>query len=364
MIYFKKINPMYLHFGLICIILFFGYSLIAFSTDISLAIINSISTCLNIIVPALFGFLVLSGFLVKTNIYIMLSKPFGFISRYVFKIQPRFFSVFLISIFAGFPIGAKLLRDLLDSGKISQNEAARMLNFCYTAGPSFIIGLVGIQIFSSIKVGLLIYLSVVLTNIFIGIFIGLFKKVPCKEKSAEKIHISVQDLISSIESGGKSILLISVLIVFFSIVTIILDKLGAIRSIALFFGILFKTSCETNEVFVKSILEISNLSLLPKNCYSLIPFISSIFSFGGFCIILQIIGIIGEKIKIGKFILIRLGSMVVCFAIASIIVKHTNFDLIVSSNISQVSPAFNMPSSPITSILLLIMTILLISKKN
>ena len=206
----------------------FGYSMIIYSEDVSKAVFKSINCCFTVIIPSLYGFLVLASFIVKTNFYAVMSKPFDLLSRYVFKIPTELFSIFLISLFAGYPVGAKLINELIENNKITKKEAETMLCYCYASSPTFIIGLVGVQIFSSVKVGLYIYLSTVLTNIIIGILIGLTKKPPPKKPNTYTVKMSSQIFINSIESGAKSLFSICIMIVFFSIFIAIIDKMGVI----------------------------------------------------------------------------------------------------------------------------------------
>ena len=99
------------------LIIFFAVGLIKYSKEVSSAVILSIESCLKIIIPSLFAFMVLSNLIVKSNIYILISKPFSLISRYLFRIPPELFSIFLLSNIGGYPIGAKLLTELTQQEK-------------------------------------------------------------------------------------------------------------------------------------------------------------------------------------------------------------------------------------------------------
>ena len=51
---------------------------------------------------------------------------------------------FLMSVLSGYPMGAKIVGDLRRSSEISVGEAKRLMSFCSTSGPAFLIGAVGI----------------------------------------------------------------------------------------------------------------------------------------------------------------------------------------------------------------------------
>ena len=81
---------------IIFLLILFCVLLLVFSKEVSKSIINSISLCLNVIIPSLFGFMVISNILIKSNIYIYMSRPFYLISKYLFRIPPELFSVFFV----------------------------------------------------------------------------------------------------------------------------------------------------------------------------------------------------------------------------------------------------------------------------
>ncbi|MEG0615559.1 MAG: hypothetical protein RR540_07365 [Oscillospiraceae bacterium] len=341
---------------------FFAYSLIAFPKEFTNAIVRSINCCFTVIIPALYGFLVIGTFLVKTNIYAVLSKPFSVFSRYVFKIPEELFSVFLISQFAGFPIGAKLISELVSCGKIGKCDAEKIICYCYAGGPAFIIGLVGVELFGSVKIGLLIYLSIVLTNFVIGILFGIGKKVPVKSENKIEVKISWGILINSIESAAKSLFKVCFMIVFFAIITTILEQTGIIDFLAIGAAKFFSVTSENASGLVKSIFEISNLSSMSINCFKCLPFIAGIFSFGGVCIILQIFTLAGEKINLKKFVITRTFSTIICYFLSKIVFSIFIKEIPVYWSFDKVD--FVMTASPIPSFCLIFMTIIILLKKS
>lgn len=50
---------------------------------------------------------------------------------------------FLMSVLSGYPMGAKIVGDLRRNGEISVREGKRLMSFCSTSGPAFLIGAVG-----------------------------------------------------------------------------------------------------------------------------------------------------------------------------------------------------------------------------
>ena len=98
------------------------------------------------------------------------------------------------------------------------------------------------------------------------------------------------------------------------------------------------------------------------NSYRYVPVITSLFSFGGVCIFLQIISIVNGNFKSGKFIAVRFISMIISYFL-SLAIMNTFSDTVFVNNLSESHRVLS-NISPIPSVFLLIMTILLLSKKN
>lgn len=342
--------------------LLLGCAMIQYSAEISVAVYNSIYSCFTVIIPSLYGFMVLSGFLVSTNAYIFLSRPFSFLARRIFKIPAELFSVFLISQFAGYPVGAKLLYALLEQEKISKKDAETMLCTCYCSSPTFVVGLVGVQLFSSVEIGLLIYLSLVLTNFLLAILTGFFRKTPPETKPSAAIKLNAQILIESVESGAKALFQVCMMIVFFSILISILNGTGVLRLCGEGIGLLFHLDTKSSVHFVSSLLEISGVTQLPKLCYPYLPVLTGIFSFGGVCIVAQIIALTKGKIRFVKFILCRLVSAFLAAGISGLLFHIFEANLALSAT---THPSLGIRSvSPIPSVFLIVMTVLLLSRNS
>ena len=92
-----------------------------------------------ILIPTLFPYLIVTGLLLKTDgaavVPRLLFRPFHLLFGTSFYGSFAVLSGFL----CGYPMGAKIIADLLLQGKISLEEASYLLSFCNNASPSFII---------------------------------------------------------------------------------------------------------------------------------------------------------------------------------------------------------------------------------
>lgn len=97
--------------------------------------------CGQTVIPALFPFLIVSALLTGTlsNQKLTFLRP---IMRFC-KMQPGSESLLILGLLGGYPVGAKCVYDLWNSGQISKADAKRCLGFCSNAGPAFIFGMCG-----------------------------------------------------------------------------------------------------------------------------------------------------------------------------------------------------------------------------
>ena len=137
-----------------------GWILILNAAETVRAAEGAVMKCLTVIIPSLFGFMAIGGFLVRTGLYRLFGIPFGFISRTAFGLPAEVFAIFLISNTAGYPVGAVMLERLCKTGRISRRTAELSVCFCYSSGPAFIVGTVGISLFGNAKTGILLFISV------------------------------------------------------------------------------------------------------------------------------------------------------------------------------------------------------------
>lgn len=332
--------------------------LIVFVKDIGEAVSNSLKVCFEVIIPSLYAFMTASGFVVSSNLYIVLSKPFGFVSRYIFRIPPEYFSVFLIGSVGGYPVGAKLLSELYGDGKIDKETAEQMLPYCYLAGPAFICGIAGIRLFSSVKIGMIIFAAIISANLIIAVICGLGRPVPTQKRIAAKLVLSSENLIRSVGGGAKGMFSICAIIVFFSTIICILDKSGILTYISRGLADVTGMKYSNASAAVRSVIEISNISSLSRGNYSLIPLTASLLSFGGLCVLMQVNGFLQGRLSSKHFYFFRILATVISYLLCKLYVEV--FDPNIVPTIASASAAVRQ-NSPIPTLFLLIMTILLLS---
>lgn len=128
-------------------------------------------------IPSLFPFMVFSGYLVKSGLagrFSRLLKPF---LGCFFPSDGSMLYALFMGFFCGFPMGAKVVADLLESRQINEKQGEYLLAFCNNIGPLYLLGYV-IPLFgwNHISTVFLLFYGVPLAYGFCLQFSGSYKK--------------------------------------------------------------------------------------------------------------------------------------------------------------------------------------------
>lgn len=170
------------------------------------------------VLPSVLPFMFFTRLLSSLGTLPKLTKPFSFITQKLFNTPPISMYAFLMAILSGYPVGSKIVADMYMQGKISQEEAFRMMSFCSTSGPMFIVGAVGVKMFKNTKIGWILFLSHVLGAILNGIF---FRFIHLKQQDRQQETSSKNqsfDISEIVLNSTLSILSVGCIIVVFFII--------------------------------------------------------------------------------------------------------------------------------------------------
>lgn len=329
--------------------------LIINGVSIKEGITEAIERCLNVIIPSLFAFMAMSEIITESGLYSKISAPFALVSKYILKIPPQLFFIFLLGNIAGYPVGIKLLSSMTQKKQISKRTAEIMSCFCYCGGPAFYSGTIGIAVFGNTRAGIIIFLSIVITNLLMSAVLCRIFKI--EENSFKKeISISPQLFTDSIISAGKSLFTICILVVFFSTV------MSAAEHYRIF-EILQSLGFSENAVTLfKSLLEITAISELSGQPFGLLPMAAAVCSFGGICVIIQVIALNKKAFPLKMFMASRLVSALLSAVFCNILSEFILPDSIPAAAITK--SCFVKTDNFIPSICLILMILLLMMKKR
>lgn len=118
----------------ICLLLF----LLVHPEEALLSAKDGMSLWLNVMIPTLLPFLILTEILLKTGNIPQLLEPLAPFWKHFFGISPAGAYVLILGFLCGYPMGAKLAHDLYINHQISQREGEYLLTFSCNASPAFI----------------------------------------------------------------------------------------------------------------------------------------------------------------------------------------------------------------------------------
>lgn len=315
--------------------------------------ILSLKRCLETIIPSLYGAMLIACLVTNTGLHSAAGKIFSFPSRKIFRMAPEIFSVFLISNISGYPAGAKLLKNLLDKGEISEEEFCRCCCFCFSSGPAFISGVSGHS-----KTGMIIFLSNLAANLTAAFISGRKIKKQPDVTPCEKCSFSCSAVIDSADSTARGMLQLCSVIMAFSVFRAFFKVSGAAALISGFISEISGLSLSDSLAAAMSAIEISAVS--DFSCYSrgAVSLMAAIFSFGGICVIMQVFCIAGSKLDRKRFVLYRTACSVLSYVFCFVL--YTFF----CRDIAESASTFEFHSSEQSftpSLLLIVMSIMLIS---
>ena len=164
--------------------------------------------------------------------------------RPLFNVGGGCVSAFALGFIGGYPVGAKTVISLYENGTCSKVEAERLLSFCNNSGPAFIFGIVGAGVFSSGKIGLLLYLVHTAASGLVGIIFRRWgKSAPLSDLSPASHSVQAMPFTKaftgSVKAAVQSSLNICGFVIFFTIFIKLLFFSGFLPAIASFIGVIF-----------------------------------------------------------------------------------------------------------------------------
>lgn len=280
-------------------------------TIISETIINSFYIWFNTLVPSMLPMFIISDILINYNFtkYIP-NKIINFISK-IFNISNNATLIVLLSLVSGFPLNAMNIITSYNNNLISKEEAEHLLLFNHFPNPLFVLNTVGILYLNSNKYGIIILISTYLSSIILGILVrnkNTLTNNNCITKSS-KSQTFTEIFSSSIKKSINSLLMISVTVCLFLILSTLIINIFHLNSYL--------------SLGIKSILEMTmGLEHLSKmNISNIFKVIlsSSIISFGGLSIHMQVISILDERIRYRNYFIGRIYQVLISLIISLIL---------------------------------------------
>lgn len=283
---------------------------------------NSLTLCINLIIPSLFPFFVLSGLLINSGFPEIMGGFFGKSAERLFKVSGAGFSAFFIGICGGYPLGASCIVSMEEQGCISQKEAQRLLCFCNNTGPAFLVGAVGSGVFHSVKAGILLYIIHIISALICGILLSgkeEFHSSPLVPRAAVSFSSALS---SAVRSAVMNMLNVCGFVLTFGVFTGLLECGGFLPSLCNFLSLKSGIDYGLIRAFTIGLFELGGgvgaMSGMALNAQNL-ALAAFMVGFGGLSVHFQTLSLIADKnIKSGPHFAGRLLSAVLAAVFAYI----------------------------------------------
>ena len=318
----KKENLLYnlKYAALFFICLSVSVMMILYADEAKSSVYYALNICFQTVIPSLFPFLFLSAFIANTNMLSRNFRLFDKISMKIFRMPSKCIGVFLLSLIGGFPVGAKTVKTMLQNQSVTENQAQRLLLFCVNPGPAFAVTAVGLSLLSNKNTGLIIYLSIALSNLIIAVFSRILDDGLTTENTENKgeINIPFSFVKSGNEAANSCLGICGYVLLFSCLISMLHIFIPNKQTVDILSGLLEVTSgCEK------------------LSAYGNIPLLSGIIAWGGISVHFQIMDCIyTAKLKMKMFLTARVVSsalsIILCHGLLTLFPEAVNVSLIKS----------------------------------
>lgn len=281
---------------LFAVILLF-FALLSFSSITTESAYQAISLCAKRVIPSLFPFFVISNLFINLKLHRPLARVFKTLMPKLFSLNPNSSAALILGLISGYPLGAATCAELYRTGEITRREAERLLAFCNNSGPGFILGICGLGVFGSLKIGIALFLIHISTALIAGVSLRVFSPIKVspskvlKESATPSFSLAFTDAIARALSSS---LRISAYIIFFAQICALLENADVITRLLNF----LPGKVSLAESIICGILEITSgiykvaEIATPETAFILI---ATFLGFGGFSVHFQALSFVTEE---------------------------------------------------------------------
>lgn len=202
------------------LLLAFAALLFSFPSQSAEAAREGVSLCLDLIIPSLFPFFVLSSLVISTGLAGLLARPLRRPMEGLFGVGGAGASLLVLGAVGGYPVGARTLAQMTARGDCSPQEARRLYLFSNNCGPAFFVGVVGAELFGSKEVGFLLWGTHLLAAFLIGLFKPVSRPLPSTSSRTQSPLFPLSSQLPDAVGGAfTSTLNVCAYVVLFSVLT-------------------------------------------------------------------------------------------------------------------------------------------------
>lgn len=286
----------------------FFFFMLLFPKDVFIGASTGLLLWFNTVLPSLLPCLIVSNFLVETNAFLALSRILAPVFQKVFHISNASCYAVFIGFFCGYPMGAKVISDLVKKKHITGSEGQYLLSFCNNTSPMFILNYIVLQSMAQEDLAVQTMLIFILSPILCSQLFYLFYKNQFIASS------QCMEMKISLHSSILDDCIVNALLV--------LSKVGGY---IILFSVIQSLAIHFISGIAISFLEITTgISIIMETAlpFSLLYiFVLALSSFGGCCAIFQTYSVIQEtSLSIKPYIIQKLITAIVTSFFANLFI--------------------------------------------
>lgn len=250
--------------------------------------------CAAVVVPSLFPFFVLTNLLVRRSYHRYAASALGRWMGPVLGVPADAAGALVLGALGGYPVGAAALFRLYDQKQLSARQVSRALAFCNNGGPGYILGVVGLGLLGSVRLGVTLWAVHILAAVLTGILLRPRTLEPSQAVAPTDTPAGpfAVDFIRSVQDAAVTCLYLCGFLVFFGVLLGTLSRLlPPLPSLA-----------------AAGVLELSTgMALLTQQGLSVpsaMIWAAAFLGWGGLCVHCQVLSLRGDRpIQMGPYFL-------------------------------------------------------------
>ncbi len=311
----KKLHSIFL----ITVVIWIIVAIIFNPKDSVDAALNGMKIWIEIVLPSLLPFFILSEILIGLGVVEFIGALLEPLMNPLFNVPGEGSFVLAMSVTSGYPVGAKLVCNLLNENSITKTEGQRMLCFCSTSGPLFMIGSVAVGMFNCPTIGSLIAISHYLGILAVGIVFRFYHSNDITTKKTQNqnyINLAFKKLFNphkkdrksfgviignSVKESINTLLIIGGFIILYSVIIELLSITNIINFLSNLISVIFPfiSNEELTEGLISGIIEMTNgckiiASANSSNYIMKLCITSFLIGWSGFSIHSQVLSFVGK----------------------------------------------------------------------
>ena len=257
---------------------------LVFSSNTGEYVKSGIALCANTVIPSVFPFMVISSAIISLGTGRELGRIFSLPVKIVFGTSSAAACPIFLGAVCGYPVGAVTAASMYDKGELTKKEAGRLLTFINLPGAAFVINAVGENMLGSRKMGVAVYVSVLLSAVVAGsvgrLFYGKSPEIKQGASSPAPFMPVSGAITEAIWRAAKNMLNVCACVITFSAVS------GAVFALPF-----FKASPQWLKAVLAGILEVSSGCMAASKATGITACLlsASICSWSGLSVHMQII---------------------------------------------------------------------------